>query len=158
MISGLENIRDIFSIFHDGTIIKWGKQGSGIEIIVEIPYLTQIICKSYEWFSITLYDVNQMDFETWPHAGTVKPWVIKNLNDIFKPELEILSAELENNLQKITCNQHSTEFEYCGGHLRFSCIDATVRDPSGKEYSIEDLDKICNEYWDTWVASNSNKV
>jgi len=55
MISGLENIRDIFSIFHDGTIIKWEKQESGIEIIVEIPYLTKMICNSYEWFSLTLY-------------------------------------------------------------------------------------------------------
>jgi hypothetical protein len=154
MISGLENIRDIFSIFHDGAIIKWEKQGSGIEIIVEIPYLTKMICKSYEWFSLTLYDVNQMAFETWPHAGTVKPWLINNLDDIFKLELEILSAELENNLQKITCNQHSTEFEYCGGYLRFSCVDAAVRDPSGKEYSIDDLDKICNEYWDAWAARN----
>ena len=158
MIQGFENVRDIFSIFHDGSIVEWKQKGSDIELIVEIQYLAERVCKSYDRFSVVLHNIKEISFETWPHTKEVSPWVISDIHEIFKPELEILSAETEEGLHKIICNQHSTEFEYCGGNLKFSCVEAEVKDQGGKEYSIEELDKICNEYWEAWAKGNENKA
>lgn len=158
MIQGLENVRDIFSIFHDGTIVEWKKQGSNLELVVEIQYLAERVCKSYDTFSVVLHNIKDISFETWPHVKETSPWVISDIHEIFKPELEILSAEIEGGLHKIVCNQHSTAFEYCGGYLKFSCVVAVVKDPGGKEYSIEELDKICNEYWEAWANGNEKSA
>jgi hypothetical protein len=148
MISGFENIRKIFSIFHDGSIVGMSENNSGIELTVEIIYLANRVKSSYESFSMFLHDAKQVSFDTWPSNNEVESFEIIDIYEIFKPELEILSAELEGNICKVACNQSSKEFEFCGGTLKFMCNKASVKDSGGKEYGIEELGEICSEYWE----------
>ena len=67
--------------------------------------------------------------------------------DIFQATLEILSAEIENEFVKITCNQHNLDFDYCGGTLLVKCENVKVFDEKNNKLTIDELDKVCNEYW-----------
>jgi len=74
--------------------------------------------------------------------------ILNNPVDIFKVELEILYADIKDNLVEISCNQHDINFDYCGGNLRLSCENIEVFDHSFNKMSIDALDKIRREYWD----------
>jgi hypothetical protein len=69
------------------------------------------------------------------------------LEDIFKANLDIHSAENDNDLIKVSCNQRDSNFDYCGGFLYIACEDIEVFDQSGSEITTNRLDEIFKEYW-----------
>jgi hypothetical protein len=145
-----EDIRDIFSIFHDGVISAWTGNKDLLTLTVDCEYLAERIDKSFDKFYVELSFIDKIELDPWPNPFDI-PTVIKtDLHDIFKAELEILSAEIKDNVVVVTCNQHNTDFDYCGGNLTISCRSIKVFDQSKNELTIEQLDKICNEYWDEW--------
>jgi hypothetical protein len=73
------------------------------------------------------------------------------LKDIFQTGLDILSAEIENGIVKVSCNQSDTSFDYCGGTLYICCKDSKIYDQSKSELTIDRLDQICKEYWDEFA-------
>ena len=73
---------------------------------------------------------------------------IVEASDIFQAELEILSAEIENDFVKITCLQANTGFKYSGGTLLLSCKAIKILDQDRRELTINEFDQICKEYWE----------
>jgi hypothetical protein len=41
-------------------------------------------------------------------------------------------------------------FDYCGGNLTIGCKSIKLFDQNKNELSIDQIDKICNKYWDEW--------
>ncbi len=146
-IEDREDIRDIFSIFHDGGITTANLQGENIILKIDIQYLAEIVNPAYRWFKVFLYDFRDVEFSTWSGDLKSEPEKITDVQSIFGPELEILEASLNENKIEVVCNVHSSEYDYCGGELSFNVDSAEVQDESGKPYSIEELDSICNGYW-----------
>jgi hypothetical protein len=68
------------------------------------------------------------------------------LEDIFKAKLDIHSAENDNDLIKVSCNQRDSNFDYCGGFLYIACDDIEIFDQSGSEITTSRLDEIFKEY------------
>ncbi len=153
-IEGLENILSMFSVFHDGDISHCIKENLILQFEVEIQYLTERINPSYRVFRIILYGVTNLSFTTWPDDAEAKPDTFTEISEIFTPELEILSAEVENNSIKVACNQPLPKLGYCGGFLKLNVNSAVVKDEAGKEYSIEELCSLSNGYWDEWANKN----
>lgn len=150
MIVGAENLRDMFSILHDGVIVRYDSVAPNLELNVEILYLAQRVSPEYRGFRVVLQNARELSFTTWPSDLTSPPAQIKSIPDIFAPELDVLGCEIENGALKVTCNQSSPKWNYCGGELRLKADSATVTDAGGKEYSIEELGRLCDEYWNEW--------
>ena len=143
----LENIRDIFSIFHDGTIETWNGNHELLKLRIDCEYLAQKIDKDFKVFYVEFEHFEKLEFIPWMNPINQPQTLFTNIVDIFQASLEILSAEIENGFVKITCNQHNLDFNYCGGTLLVNCKNVKVFDEKNNELTIDELDKICNEYW-----------
>jgi hypothetical protein len=154
-IEAPESIRDIFSIFHDGGISTATLQGENLILQIEIQYLSERINPEYKGFEVYLYGLSNIEFSTWPSDLKSEPKKITDIESIFKSELEILEASLKNNIIEVVCTQNSSKYNYCGGELSFTVDTAEVRDESGKSYSLEDLNILCEDYWDEWGNKNN---
>jgi len=155
-INGIGNISDIFSIFHDGGIVKCDREHDQLIIEVEIEYLAQRVNPEFTKFVVCLSGAENIQFSTWPSDLKSPPEVLVDESLIFEPELEILESNVKDGAIQVICNQHSHELDYCGGELSFIAKSAEVTDEAEKVYSLEELDTICKEYWDEW--SNKNKA
>ncbi len=144
------DIKDIFSILHDGTISAWIGDKDLLTLTVDCEYLAERIDKSFDKFYLELIQVDKLELEPWTNPIDLPTVVKTGYSDIFKAELEILSADINDDVVIITCNQHDTSFDYCGGNLTISCQTIKVFDQNKKELTIEQFGKICKNYWDEW--------
>ncbi len=149
-MTATEDIENIFSILHDGTISGWHGDKNLLTLAVDCQYLAERIDKSFEKFYIDLFDIDKIELDPWRNQIELPAVIKTNLVDIFKAELEILSADIKDDAVIITCNQHDTSFDYCGGNLTISCKTIKVYDQNKNELTIDQFDKICNEYWEDW--------
>ena len=150
----LDDIRDIFSILHDGMTSTWTGDKNLLTLKVDCDYLAERIDKSYKSFYIECKQIEKIEFHPWIIPTDLPPVLLTNLEDIFKASLEILSADIENGFVRITCSQDNTDFNYCGGTLLLSCKSVKIFDQEKRQLTIEDFGNICKGYWNDL----SNKV
>ena len=143
----LEDIRDVFSIFHDGTIETWNGNRESLKLKIDCEYLANKIDKSYRIFYVEFEQIDKLEFIPW--MNPIKNYQIldTNIETVFQTSLEILSAEIENKIVKITCNQSNNDFDYWGGILLVNSKSVKIFDEKNNELTIDKLDEICNEYW-----------
>lgn len=153
-IEGSENIRDIFCILHDGSLISHATDGGELGLEVEIRYLAERIDPSFRKFEVRLFGVSDVQFSTWPGDLTSEVETLTDVGEIFRADLEVLEGNIKEGFIEVVCNQRSPEFAYCGGELRFRCSHAVVTDEAGRAYSIEALGLLCKGYWDDWSRRN----
>jgi hypothetical protein len=91
--------------------------------------------------------VEELVLSTWPNPFELPVQTLTEPNDIFKAELEILSADIKGEKVVIACNQHDTGFDYCGGNLGISCETIKVFDQNKNELTIDQFDILCRSYW-----------
>ena len=146
----IEDIRDIFSILHDGTISAWTGDKNLLTLTVDCEYLAERIDKSFDKFYVELINVDKLELDPWTNPIDLPTIVKFDYADIFKAELEILSADIKEDVVVITCNQHDTNFDYCGGNLTICCQAIKVFDQNKNELTIDQFEEICKNYWDEW--------
>jgi len=117
-------------------------------LTVECQYLAERIDKSFDRFYVELTNVDELFLSTWPNPFDLPVQTLTEPSDIFKAELEILSADIKDEKVVIACNQHDTDFDYCGGNLTISCENIKVFDQNKNELTIDQFDVICKSYWD----------
>ena len=147
-MTATEDIRDIFSILHDGVISAWTGNKNLLTLTVECQYLAERIDKSFDKFYVELSNVDELFLATWPNPFDLPVQTLTEPSDIFKAELELLSADIKDGKVVIACNQHDTDFDYCGGNLTISCQTIRVYDQNRNELTIDEFDIICKSYWD----------
>lgn len=147
MITQPQEVADLFSILHDGRIDHWEGDGQRVRLRVCCDYLAQLIDPSFTYFTLELLQMQQVAFRTWPNPLNGPVEVLATMDQIFRPTLEILAAEVRENTIEVTCNQHDTACAYCGGVLSFTCLGAIVRDQGQRELTLEQLDALCQQYW-----------
>lgn len=149
-MTATEDIRDIFSILHDGAISAWTGDKNLLTLTVECQYLAERIDKSFDKFYVELLSVDKLELDPWANPVDLPVIIKTDLSDIFKAELEILSAEIKDDTVIVTCNQNDTDFDYCGGNLTIGCQTIKVFDQNKNELTIEQFGEICKNYWDEW--------
>lgn len=147
-MTAIENIRDIFSILHDGIIIGYAGDRNLMTLKVDCEYLAKRINKSFDNFYIDLIQVDNLHFITWPNPFNLPARTLTELNDIFKANLIILYADIKEEAVVVSCNQNNENFDYCGGYLTISCKEIKIYDQNKNELTITTLDNICKSYWD----------
>jgi len=150
-VTNTKNIRDIFSILHDGSIIGWTGDKNLLTLKIDCQYLAKIIAPTFEHFFIELTDINKLVLEPWMNQIDLDQECFVELKDIFQAELEILSAEVENDFVKVSCNQSDISFDYCGGTLYIDCKSIKIFDQNKAELTIDKLDEVCKEYWEEFA-------
>jgi hypothetical protein len=145
-----QDIIDIFSILHDGTIESWTGDKEKLLLKVSCFYLAELIDKDFEYFYIEIIEVQKIELDTWINPIENGPQIFTELSDIFKAELEILSADIKDKDVVITCNQPFRDMNYSGGNLTINCKSLKVFDHDKNELTIEEFEKICNQYWDNF--------
>ena len=153
-MTNIETVQNIFSILHDGTITGWTGDKNLLTLKVSCQYLAEKINPTFEDFFIELVDITKLSLEPWMNPIELEQEYFVEPKEMFEAELEILSAEVENDCVKVTCNQHDTSFDYCGGTLYISCEDINVYDQNKKELTIDKLDEICKEYWNKFAKQS----
>jgi len=149
-MAATQDIRDIFSILHDGTISGCTGDKELLTLTVDCEYLAERIDKSFDLFYVYLINVNKLELDPWTNPSDLPTIIKKDYQEIFKAGLEILSAEIKDDDVVITCNQHDTSFDYCGGNLIISCQAIKVSDQNKNELTIEQFGEICKNYWKGW--------
>ena len=149
-MTATEDIRDIFSILHDGGITAWTGDKKVMTLTVECQYLAERIDKSFDRFYVELSQVDELLLKTWQNPFDLPVQTLTEQSDIFRAELELISADIKDEKVVIACNQHDTNFDYCGGNLTISCDTIKVFDQKKNELTIDQLDEICKNYWDDW--------
>jgi hypothetical protein len=149
-MTATEDIRAIFSILHDGKISAWAGDKDLLTLTVDCQYLAERIDESFDKFFVELTHVDELFFSTWSHLPDLPEQTFTELTDIFKAELEILSADIKDEKGLITCGQYDTKFDYCGGNLILSSKTIKVFDQHKRALTVDEFDKICESYWDEW--------
>lgn len=144
----LDNIRDVFSMLHDGTTSTWTGDKNLLTLKIDSEWLAERIDKSYNSFYIECGQIEKIEFHPWMNPSTLPQTLLTEIDDIFKASLEILSADIESDFVKIICNQHNTDFDYCGGTLLLNCKYIKIFDQDKRQITLDQFSTICKDYWD----------
>ncbi|RYD63781.1 MAG: hypothetical protein EOP83_11345 [Verrucomicrobiaceae bacterium] len=148
-MKGVADIAEVFGIFHDGSIAAPLSDGLS-EIVVEIEYLAERLSPSGSSFTIRFDDLERAAFSPWEESGQPALPVIMGLASILPLELEILSAKVVGDVVEVACSCLSLDFP--GGCLEIIASGCRVYDASGREWTLEELKKLADDYWDEWSS------
>lgn len=146
----LDDISTIFSILHDGGISAWTGDKDLLTLEIDCEYLAERIDKSYNNFYIKFGQIEKIELHPWMNSIELSQTVLTDIEDIFKGDLEILSADIENGFVNVYCNQHDTDFDYRGGSLLLNCKTINIFDQGKRQLTIDELTEVCKGYWDSF--------
>ena len=156
MISGIENLRAMFGVFHDGDLRFHGEQDGALDFEIGILYLAERVNPAYKSFSLRLSKPRRFVFKPWWPEGHALHGTSIEGDSLFSHELEILYARLEGNGMSISCNAN-TDADFRGGDLYLEAESAVVLDEGSKEYSLDELISLCQGYWRDWKSKHSQR-
>lgn len=119
-----------------------------LTLTVDCLYLAERIEKSFDRFYVVLMNIDKLELDPWTNLIDLPTVVKSDYSDIFKAELEILSANINDDVVVVACKQHDTNFDYCGGNLSISCQAIKVFDQNQNELTIDQFGEISKNYWD----------
>ena len=151
-----DDIRDIFSIFHDGGIVDCKGAFNKLTLTIQCNYLAELINPDFEKFYLDLIEINKLDFDPWMNPIDLEKVHFDSYADYLKVDLEILSAEIKDDLVFVACNQHDTDLDFCGGNLMISAKKINLYDHKMTPMTIDQLDLVCRKYWDN-ARNNRNE-
>jgi len=140
-------IENIFATFHDGGITDWKGDLKQLTLKIECQYLGQEFQDDFENFYLIINNIKHIELEPWMNPIKLEKINKTELNDIFKAELEIGYAETINGIVKISCNQHDTEFDYCGGNLFLKAESIEIKNHLKQNIKPIDLYNANDSYW-----------
>ncbi|WP_215226681.1 hypothetical protein [Echinicola shivajiensis] len=143
----LNDIQDIFSIFHDGEIVDCKGDFNKLTLTIQCNYLAELINPDFENFYLNLSEINKLDFDPWMNPIGLEKTDFDSYEDYLKVDLKIISAEIKDDSIIETCNQHDADLDFCGGNLMVSVKDFNLYDHNMTPMTIDQLALICRKYW-----------
>lgn len=148
------DIRDVFSIFHDGGIVDCEGDLDKMTLTIQCNYLAELINPDFENFYVDLIGITKLHFDPWMNPIDLDKIEFNSHEEFLKVGLEILSSDIKDDYVLITCNQYDADLDYCGGNLMISATDFGLYDHDKNVMTIEELDSICILYWDKFSKRN----
>jgi hypothetical protein len=134
--------RDVFNIFHDGSIVAVSIYNNTYFIKIEIQYLAELVSNNYKYFYLELTPCNEFKFINWDNDET-----ISDIQNISKIEPQILSCDKDvTDKIRIFCTLTFGPV----GELWIKTDDIKIFDQEKNKLSLKELGKICNKYWDNF--------
>jgi hypothetical protein len=143
----LEKIADVFSINHDGVIIKLEQINSSLNIQVDIQYLASVKNSQNRILDLKLLECSNFKFVDFIDNNKI----YRDIKMIQEMELSIINAEVKENIivVGVSCND---ECPY--GELQFSAKDIVIFDQNGVEIEYTELIAMAKEYWGRLAKKN----
>lgn len=142
-----QNLADIFSIFHDGTITDWSGDMHHLRLTIECEYLAELINPTFDTFYVELFGIEFLEFEPWPDPVDLPVILQTDIPAIFQTELGILNGEVGENCVKIICETLERNIGYVGGILHLNCSDAGMFNQQQQPITLDRLKEIATIYW-----------
>ena len=73
MITGVNDLAELFSIFHDGVVTEASALDHDLQLTVKISYLAQRIQPHLTTFTVRLHQLEDLGFSTWPKDSAAPP-------------------------------------------------------------------------------------
>lgn len=146
----LNDIRDVFSILHDGVIVDCEGDLNKLTLTIQCNYLAELINPNFKNFHIDLIAITKLNFVPWVNPIDLKAIQFKSHEEFLKVGLEIISAELKDGCVFVSCLQDNTDLDYSGGHLMISAKDFNLYDHDKNTLTTDKLDSACRFYWDLY--------
>ena len=137
MIEGLENLRALFAVFHDGRVNLRSKADASLEVSIQIRYLTQRINPEYTRFILSLREMGMFSYQPWVPPDQVQSKAITDPTIVFGFNLELISSDIKENRLAIWCNANPDDEGFSCGELSLNAQSAAVFDESGREYTLD---------------------
>jgi hypothetical protein len=157
VIAGIEELAELFSVFHDGVVEHADLEGGELLMRVRVTYLAAQVQEDFTTFVVRLSGVEDLAFSTWPKDAAATPEVLHAPDEIFKPPLDLLSGKATTGHLEIDCNQPARSAPHCGGTLTLRATSATVIDEAGKNWSLSELTALADAYWAEWKERNARR-
>ncbi len=141
----LLDISYLFSIFRDGIITSGYLDIKKCSLIIEIKYLAEMIDPSFKQFKIEIENFGGYEFETVQKNKGVEIESV-SFDKMMNMNLEISGAKID--IGKILIYCSNDKADPTEGEFIFHGSAAKVFDESGKEWSLDDLEKLADEYWE----------
>lgn len=122
---------------------------------ISCEYLAELIDISFEYFYIELTGINLIELETFKNIRNFENFdeiavVLTNPSDIFKDEIDIYGAKINNGYIEINCWQINEELNYIANCLRISCNTYTMYDHNNNVINLELLKSLSAKYWSSF--------
>ena len=144
----LQELENIYSIFHDGTIEQATFDNQKVELRIEATYLAEVINRRYSDFYLTLKGIQVIEFRPWNETG----YIFTNPQEIFELKLSIVSVQIDSEQQlNIHCNS-SIDRDFEGGILILKCSDYELEDQNLQPIELKKLKEISKFYWNELFA------
>ncbi|MES2440969.1 MAG: hypothetical protein V4584_18030 [Verrucomicrobiota bacterium] len=152
----LESVRDLFSIFHDGTITRLKIENGICDLEVDIKYLASRMDPSFSAFRVRLFSVEDFYFTPWNGSEESPSSAIYDIGEIWAAELGILSAEIDGSKIKVACTQDlHPALDHSGGFLTFECSHGELFDEAGRLVGMAALRQMSASYWEDFSAERN---
>jgi hypothetical protein len=136
----LVKIAHVFSINHDGVIIKLEQINSSLNIQVDIQYLASVKNSQNRILNLKLLECSNFKFVDFIDNNKI----YRDIKKIQEMELSILTAEVK---EKIIVVGVFWNDECPYGELQFSAKDILIFDQDGVEIEYMELIAMVTEYW-----------
>lgn len=141
----IQDIADVFSIFHDGYIEDYQISSDAVNLKIGIQYLAELIDNNHEYLNLRLLGIDLIKYDAW----TDEPFIMTDWKEIFNLGIEIISNEIDNAGQLIiqsNCDKAPNNL-FQGGELIIKCTDYGLSDEEGNILTIDKLKEISSYYW-----------
>ncbi len=145
MIATLDDIEDLFNIFHDGSLVIQDRQSNPQTWKIDCEYLAEMIDPTFNFFYLKVYAVQQLSFEPW-FDDTSKEKVAWTGSKLEALDLEILSAKSNEKIIEISGLEDFVD-GISGGTLSLLCEKIEIFDQQSQSIPLEDLKVIAEFYW-----------
>ncbi len=146
----IQEIENIFSIFHDGYIDTFKIESNRIDLKISMQYLAELINDKYEFLNLSLHGVTSLSYDAWAD----QPFIMTDWNKILELGIVILNAETDNSGQIIihsNCDNAPND-SFQGGKLVVKCLDYSLTDEENNRLTIEKLKELSTYYWNEKFA------
>lgn len=146
----LEQLQYIFNLLHDGGIENYSGDSEKLQLEIGCIYLAEHINPAYENFYIELEKIEKFELHPWWKTGFDQDLILNDFKEIAQLGLDIGSADIQDDFVIIYCSHWGKDGDFVGGNIHLKCQSVKIFDHQKNEITIQELDKIAQEYWDNF--------
>ncbi|MDV6169021.1 hypothetical protein R1T16_11330 [Flavobacterium sp. DG1-102-2] len=148
-MSVTEELASLFTIFHDGCIENYKKEGVKLILIISCKYLAELIDPEFEYFYLELTEITLIELETFKNIPNSEktPIILTEPTEIFREEIDIYRAAINNGNIEVNCWQVNEGLNYIANCLRLNCKTYTICDHNTNVIDLELLENLSAKYW-----------
>ena len=143
----LQEISDVFSVFHDGTPQDWKIKDGNLTLRISCLYLAELVSAEFEFFNLEVLNIKNFEYKPW-EPFDINHSQLTTEEQLNKCDFEIITSKLREDRIEIICHEHSDFFGTPGGDILLSASGVTISAEDRRNITRKELLDISTAYWD----------